>query len=105
MIKDILDNFNKKKFIIFLVGITVLRLAIGSYLNLSDDEAYYLLWSRNLGMSYYDHPPLIAYLIRLITSIFGENNFSVRFVSVGMISITSIYISIRSPTIYTKVRG
>ena len=92
MIKNILDNFNKKKLIIFLIGIAILRLAIGSYLNLSDDEAYYLLWSRNLEMSYYDHPPLIAYLIRLITSIFGENNFSIRLVSVGMISITSVYI-------------
>ena len=92
MIKNILDDFNKKKFMIFLLGITVLRLVVGSYLNLSDDEAYYLLWSRNLGMSYYDHPPLIAYLIRICTLIFGESNFSIRLVSVGTIFATSIYI-------------
>lgn len=104
MIKNALDNFNKKQFIIFLIGITVFRLAIGSYLNFSDDEAYYLLWSRNLGMSYYDHPPLIAYLIRLITSIFGENNFSVRLVSVGMISITSVYIYKISYDLYKSER-
>jgi len=104
MIKNILDNFNKKKIIIFLVGITIFRLMIGSYLNLSDDEAYYLLWSRNLGMSYYDHPPLIAYLIRLMTSIFGENNFSIRLISVGMISITSIYIYKISYYLYKNER-
>jgi undecaprenyl-diphosphatase len=92
MIKKMLDTFNKKKFLTILIGITILRLVVGSYLNLSDDEAYYLLWSRNLGMSYYDHPPVIAYLIRIMTTIFGENNFSVRLVAIGCTTITSLYI-------------
>ena len=33
------------------------------------DEAYYWTWSRHLAASYFDHPPVTAYLIRLGTTL------------------------------------
>jgi 4-amino-4-deoxy-L-arabinose transferase-like glycosyltransferase len=41
------------------------------------DEAYYWVWGQNLSLSYYDHPPMVAYLIRL-ASYFGYKEFIVR---------------------------
>ncbi|MCZ4270787.1 ArnT family glycosyltransferase [Maritalea porphyrae] len=42
------------------------------------DEAYYWVWGENLALSYFDHPPLNAWLIGL-TSIFFDNNvFAMR---------------------------
>jgi hypothetical protein len=35
---------------------------------LAFDEAYYWQWSKNLAWGYYDHPPLIAFMIRAGTS-------------------------------------
>ena len=35
---------------------------------LSFDEAYYWLWSKHLACGYYDHPPMIAFVIRAGTS-------------------------------------
>lgn len=35
------------------------------------DEAYYWLWSRHLAWGYFDHPPLIAWLISLSTPWIG----------------------------------
>jgi dolichyl-phosphate-mannose-protein mannosyltransferase len=35
--------------------------------DLFDDEAYYWLWSRYLDWGYFDHPPLLAWLIALTT--------------------------------------
>jgi undecaprenyl-diphosphatase len=53
-----------------LVGLVFLwRLYLSSTLQLHPDEAYYWLWSRNLDMSYFDHPPMVAYFIRLTTAI------------------------------------
>ena len=41
------------------------------------DEAYYWAWGQNLSLSYYDHPPMVAYLIRL-ASFLGHSEFIVR---------------------------
>jgi 4-amino-4-deoxy-L-arabinose transferase-like glycosyltransferase len=46
--------------------------------NLVPDEAYYWVWSRHLAASYLDHPPVVAYLIRLGTAILGNTELGVR---------------------------
>lgn len=61
--------------------LTLLRFALGLYLPLSFDEAYYWLWSKHLAASYYDHPPAIAYAIRLGTVILGNTPIGVRLVA------------------------
>jgi 4-amino-4-deoxy-L-arabinose transferase-like glycosyltransferase len=43
-----------------------------------DDELYYWCWSQNLQLSYYDHPPLVAYLIRLSTELLGQSILAIR---------------------------
>jgi hypothetical protein len=45
-----------------LLALGVIRLAVISVLPLSDGEAYYYMWSRFPAWSYYDHPPMIAWL-------------------------------------------
>lgn len=42
-----------------------IKLLISYFLPLLPDEAYYWIWSHNLQLSYYDHPPMIAWLFRL----------------------------------------
>ncbi|MBA3889581.1 MAG: glycosyltransferase family 39 protein [Gemmatimonadaceae bacterium] len=49
---------------------TVVRLVFASALPLYPDEAYYWEWSRRLAPGYFDHPPGIAYIIGLGTSLF-----------------------------------
>jgi 4-amino-4-deoxy-L-arabinose transferase-like glycosyltransferase len=56
-----------------------IRLATLSRLQLAPDEAYYWEWSRRPALGYYDQGPLIAYLIRSTTTLFGTNLFGVRF--------------------------
>jgi 4-amino-4-deoxy-L-arabinose transferase-like glycosyltransferase len=42
------------------------------------DEAYYWLWGQRLALSYLDHPPLHAWLLRLMSVLFGWNLYSLR---------------------------
>src|SRR5262245_43801128 len=42
------------------------RLAVALGTDITFDEAYYWTWSRSLEWSYFDHPPLVAWLIRLL---------------------------------------
>jgi 4-amino-4-deoxy-L-arabinose transferase-like glycosyltransferase len=45
-----------------LVGlVTAIRWVIAGSTGLSDTEAYYAQWARSLALSYYDHPPLVAW--------------------------------------------
>ena len=63
---------------------TLLGLLLGASLILAavlppaDDEIYYWCWAKELQFSYYDHPPMTAYLIRASTTIFGDTVFGLR---------------------------
>src|SRR5271168_4436303 len=48
---------------------TSVRLLIASTTGLSDTEAYYAQWSRVPALSYYDHPPLVAWTTWLVTRV------------------------------------
>ena len=52
-----------------------------SLIELSPDEALYWLQSRHPALSYYSKPPLTADTMFLGTSLFGNNDFGVRFFS------------------------
>ncbi|MBV9694573.1 MAG: glycosyltransferase family 39 protein, partial [Alphaproteobacteria bacterium] len=63
-----------------IVALLALRVVAAAVLPLSADEAYYWLWSQHLAAGYFDHPPAVAFLIRIGTSLFGKTAFGVRFV-------------------------
>src|SRR5271170_6644114 len=66
---------------LLLFAVTALRLVIISTTGLSDTEAYYFTWSRFPDWSYYDHPPLIAWLMSA-TTMGSTSPFFVRIGSV-----------------------
>jgi 4-amino-4-deoxy-L-arabinose transferase-like glycosyltransferase len=57
----------------------LLRAIMAVQLPLSADEAYYWLWSQHPAAGYFDHPPMIAWLIGAGTALFGDTPFGVRF--------------------------
>jgi len=67
-----------------LIGLTLfarlLYIASGT-IELSEDESYYWLWSKEPALSYYSKPPLVAYTIGLGTRIWGDTELGVRFFS------------------------
>jgi 4-amino-4-deoxy-L-arabinose transferase-like glycosyltransferase len=56
----------------------VVRLALAAWLPLFPDETYYWEWSRHLAAGYFDHPPGIAWAIRLGTMTIGVSPLGVR---------------------------
>jgi len=49
-----------------------------SHFDLVADEAQYWDWSRRLALGYYSKPPLIAYLIAILTSAGGHKEWAIR---------------------------
>jgi Dolichyl-phosphate-mannose-protein mannosyltransferase len=62
----------------FLLCFCLLRLVFwgGSFPN--PDEAYYWLWGQHPDWSYYDHPPLNAWIQGFFTAIFGRSIWALR---------------------------
>jgi len=77
-----------------IVGLLVFRIAalLTSPLGLHGDEAQYWAWSKNLDWGYFTKPPLIAWVIWISTSIFGDAEWAVRLSSPILHSITSFII-------------
>jgi len=75
-----------------VVLLIVLRGVMAALLPLSADEAYYWLWSNHLAAGYFDHPPMIAWLIRAGTTLFGDTPFGVRFAGVVLSLPTSWFV-------------
>lgn len=71
---------------------TLYHVITGATLSLSDDGAYYWEWSRHLALSYYDHPPVIAYLIWASTSLFGSSPLAIRLPNIISLLLTSLVI-------------
>jgi 4-amino-4-deoxy-L-arabinose transferase-like glycosyltransferase len=65
-----------------LLALVALRLVAAAWTPLTFDEAYYWMWSKHLAGGYYDHPPMVALVIRLGTMIAGDTELGVRLVSV-----------------------
>jgi hypothetical protein len=66
----------------------LLALWQANYTDLLNDEAYYWKYSQFLDWGYFDHPPMVALLIKIGTSIFGgELGVRLLFVLLGTASI------------------
>jgi 4-amino-4-deoxy-L-arabinose transferase-like glycosyltransferase len=56
----------------------LVRLALSAHLELAFDEAYYWNWAQHPALSYYDHPPMVAWFVAVGTAIAGDTEFGVR---------------------------
>jgi 4-amino-4-deoxy-L-arabinose transferase-like glycosyltransferase len=65
-----------------ILALVALRLVAAAWTPLTFDEAYYWMWSKHLAGGYYDHPPAVAYVIRLGTMMAGDTELGVRLASI-----------------------
>jgi dolichol-phosphate mannosyltransferase len=70
----------------------VLRLVYAGSVELMPEETYYWNYSRHLDFGYLDHPPMVAWLIRAATAVFGQTEFGVRAGALGCGVVTSIFV-------------
>ena len=69
------------------------------------DEAYYFGWSQNLAWGYYSKPPVVAWLIRVTTDIFGDSEWAIKLAAPFLYSITSLVIFKISEKLHSPQSG
>lgn len=70
-----------------------IRLATGASLGLGVDEAHYALYGQQWALSYFDHPPLVGWVLGLFQLVLGSAEWVIRFPGVLAGTITSVLIS------------
>ena len=83
--------FHKHHRTIFYTGWLLLGLIQSIFTELQDDEAYYWVFAQYLDWGYFDHPPMIALLIKMGTGMFG-GELGVRLVPL-LLNTATIYIT------------
>lgn len=73
--------------VVFFFGWFLINLIQAAFTGLMDDEAYYWVYSQYPAWGYFDHPPMIAWLIKLGGSIFN-GTLGVRFLIVLLNTLT-----------------
>lgn len=63
---------------LLITGLAAARLLLAANVGLGDVEAYYWAWSRFPAWGYLDHGPLVAWILRASTALFGDGTFGVR---------------------------
>jgi 4-amino-4-deoxy-L-arabinose transferase-like glycosyltransferase len=60
------------------ITLFVVKFAQLAFAGVFQDEAYYWMWGQHPSLSYFDHPPLNAWLLGLSSRVFGWNVFALR---------------------------
>jgi dolichol-phosphate mannosyltransferase len=88
-------NLTEVRWRVFVVGLIgyafFLRVIFSAQIELLPEEAYYWNYSRHLDIGYLDHPPMVAWLIRLGTDLFGSGEFGVRFGALCCGAVTAFF--------------
>lgn len=58
--------------------VTVLRLSFIGAMGLMPQDAYYFFYGQHLALSYFDHPPAIAYTLRIFTDVLGRHAWVIK---------------------------
>jgi 4-amino-4-deoxy-L-arabinose transferase-like glycosyltransferase len=67
-----------KRAAIALFALHTLRLALAPTFELAPQEAYYFLYAQHPALSYFDHPPAIAWLLMPFAALLGNNPIAPR---------------------------
>jgi 4-amino-4-deoxy-L-arabinose transferase-like glycosyltransferase len=88
-----LSTSYKKNTYNFLIVVAIFKLIIANFIELGNDEAYYYSYALQPALNYFDHPPMVAWLIQITTlNLTGVSDVCMRLGPVITSTIASIFI-------------
>lgn len=80
----------KKKTLLLIAFATLLRCITAGCIELGNDEVYYRMYAQHLQWNYFDHPPMVGWLIRFTTAnLFFDNEFFIRLGAILSAAVTT----------------
>jgi 4-amino-4-deoxy-L-arabinose transferase-like glycosyltransferase len=98
--------FKQSKIIWLIVIATLIRIVLATSIDLGNDEVYYLTYAQHLQWNYFDHPPMVALLIRLTTfNLFFTDAFFVRLGPILLAAINTFLMYVIGCKLKNKTTG
>lgn len=94
---------NKKLILLLSATIIFLRVLFIFIMGPMPQDAYYFFYSQHPALSYFDHPPMIAWLLRIFTLILGNNVIAVKFAN-SFITFLTIIIFYQLARCFLEIR-
>lgn len=80
----------KKLFFWILAISTFARVFLARIVPLTGDEAYFIIWAKHLNYGYYEHPPMIGWIMWFF-SLFGNDIFIYRIFPIIVLPLISLF--------------
>ncbi len=80
--------YKQYPFIAILLCFQLFRLLLLPFFGMMPQDAYYDFYGEHLALSYFDHPGMIGYLLRLFTTVFGKSVFTIKLADFTVTSLT-----------------
>jgi 4-amino-4-deoxy-L-arabinose transferase-like glycosyltransferase len=87
----------------FIIAYTIIKIGLSAIVPLIGDEAYYWVWAQSLQLSYFDHPPFVAWLFKV--SELGSDYLSPRWASILLSAGTVFFWAQVSKDLFQSRRG
>lgn len=79
----------KVSFVLLSLALLVLNMLQAKYTGVISDETYYSLYGRHLSWGYFDHPPMVALMVKISSMLF-TGALGIRFITV-IIHVAAIF--------------
>lgn len=90
--QDIIKKINAESFFFsVLLFVFLIRISLSIWLPMTGDEAYFILWGKNLDYGYYDHTPFVGWLLAALLSV-SDSAWWLRLPSVLLPLVLSYFI-------------
>jgi hypothetical protein len=98
--------FFKNKIRSLIIIATIIRCIIAITIDLGNDEVYYVIYARHLQWNYFDHPPMVALLIKLTTlNLLLTSDFFIRLGPIFLAAVNTYLIYTISKKIKNEKSG
>ncbi len=85
-------NYKKKTLLLIFIA-TLVRCITACSIELGNDEVYYRMYAQYLQWNYFDHPPIVGWLIRFTTAnLYLDNELFIRLGAIVSAAITTWFI-------------
>ncbi len=71
-----------------VLAFQLFRFMLLPFMGLMPQDAYYHFYGENLSLSYFDHPGMIGYILRIFTAVFGKSVFTLKLADFVITSFT-----------------
>lgn len=86
-------NNNNKHIYVFVAAVAIIKIFFAAFIELGNDESYYYTYALQPQLNYFDHPPMVGFLMRLTTlNLAFVNDVTLRLGAIFSCALSSIII-------------